>query len=536
MFKYEKLFLIIFVVVGGIASFYSGISWDEEAELKTLLMNTNAAQDFFFHGKEGYKNLLQYSDRYYGIGFHAFSSLFSFLILGLDAFPQNIELVRQKLLFTHFLVFLSFIGSGLFLRAILRILTNDNFVSSIGMLAYLLWPYLLGHSFINVKDSPFLFAWVACTYIFIKILELIRLNGFPCSKNINNYFLLLGILTGWLFTIRISGILIGIEFFCLLASFIYFNSFNYKLISFLLTKFTIFFLPPLIFIVYVFYPIFWVSPFEIIQAFNYMGHHPWDDKTLTAGIFFPTKTRLYLYIPAWLVVKLPLLVIMGYLVSPFIFLMVYKNKLQKYKSTYPYFFGLFFSVLGILLVLILAKAALYNELRHLLFIFPMCFIVGFCSLLYLNKRILLALSSISICVFLWDGIILFPYQYTYFNEISRLWNVEKNYEKDYFAISVAETADWLNKNEDKEIKGKCLLASPVHLWKYRLQGNIYPCIRDYSSLSKEKEPFLFFWLVKDRPNLYPLPSCKLIHTEERSLLFSQNKIPMSQLFLCNPKN
>ena len=131
---------------------------------------------------------------------------------------------------------------------------------------------------------------------------------------------------------------------------------------------------------------------------------------------------------------------------------------------------------------------------------------------------------------------LFPYQYTYFNEISRQWNVEKNYEKDYFAISVAETADWLNKNEDKEIKGKCLLASPVHLWKYRLQGNIYPCIRDYSSLSNGKEPFLFFWLVKDRPNLYTLPSCKLIHTEERGLLFSQKKIPMSQLFLCNPKN
>ena len=37
------------------------------------------------------------------------------------------------------------------------------------MVFYLLYPYLLGHSFYNPKDIPFLFAWIVSTYICIEI-------------------------------------------------------------------------------------------------------------------------------------------------------------------------------------------------------------------------------------------------------------------------------------------------------------------------------------------------------------------------------
>ena len=45
---------------------------------------------------------------------------------------------------------------------------NKSF-SNLGTIFYLSYPYLLGHSFFNVKDVPFLSVWLICTYYIIKI-------------------------------------------------------------------------------------------------------------------------------------------------------------------------------------------------------------------------------------------------------------------------------------------------------------------------------------------------------------------------------
>ena len=77
----------------------------------------------------------------------------------------------KLLIIKHPSVFVLFLISGFyFKKIILKITKNKNF-SNLSTILYLSYPYLLGHSFFNVKDIPFLSVWLICTYYIIIILE-----------------------------------------------------------------------------------------------------------------------------------------------------------------------------------------------------------------------------------------------------------------------------------------------------------------------------------------------------------------------------
>ena len=66
----------LFILIGccGIyAALTTGISYDEDAEFRTYLVNTNALIGLLNSSSEGYSELMRYVDRYYGVGFHIFS-------------------------------------------------------------------------------------------------------------------------------------------------------------------------------------------------------------------------------------------------------------------------------------------------------------------------------------------------------------------------------------------------------------------------------------------------------------------------------
>ena len=86
---------------------------------------------------------------------------------------MNLISVKQ-ILSKHISVFLLFVLSGLVFRKILKLITSSYHHANLGTIFYLLYPYLLGHSFFNVKDIPFMSIWVLCTYYLIK--------------NLNNFF------------------------------------------------------------------------------------------------------------------------------------------------------------------------------------------------------------------------------------------------------------------------------------------------------------------------------------------------------------
>ena len=76
-------------------------------------------------------------------------------------------LFGKKLISKHISVFILFLISGLFLRKIISLITKNKFHANLSSIFYLLYPYLLGHSFFNVKDIPFL-TFLVNMYLFFN--------------------------------------------------------------------------------------------------------------------------------------------------------------------------------------------------------------------------------------------------------------------------------------------------------------------------------------------------------------------------------
>jgi len=522
----------LFILIGccGIyAALTTGISYDEDAEFRTYLVNTNALIGLLNSSSEGYSELMRYVDRYYGVGFHIFShGLSSVLnqILG-DLLPFSP--LGSRLIWAHIAVFLTFLGSGILFRSCLLSLTKDRLIASLGMFTFLLWPYVFGHALMNVKDIPFMFGWLCCTYCAIRIFDLPA----QFSKTLVIQCLLLGALTGWLMSVRVSGILIFVEYFWL-TLFWYFRNRHIRaplalaqflgLVGVLLLTLGL--------ILFIFYPILWHNPFELINAVIYMGSHPWQGDTLTAGKLVEPKTYLIFYIAAWQLVKLPVFVVVGLVLAAFLVLK-YFIKSQN-DPRYAAISALYLSVLTIIALLIIQRVALYNELRQILFIAPLLMLIAIVALRSVGRPLAIFALTASCIFMLVDDFDLHPYQYTYVNEIARHTEIGKQYDADYYGLAVKETALWLN-NSQVDGKSQCLYVPSKHLWEFVIDPQKFPCVGGYpGDLSLITKPFLFFVQARSVTNFRAPSWCQLLHVEGRKLPFSGAKLRMGELYECFP--
>lgn len=527
-----RLFFALYVPIGLWACLHVGISADEPTEYQTLYINLQAVKGLLSGNVAEYQQLLNYGDRYYGIGFHLISNVIAKLALFINGHLFRLSNTPSEILFAHISVFGAFTLSGLFVKSILCRLSVNSHMASLGMIAYLLWPYLLGHSFFNVKDTPFLFAWILVTSIYINVLQIWH-SGFTLSKRrIAAQFAVLGLCTAWLMSIRVSGVMIFIEYAIFVIVYSLLGGCQIKRI---LTPGNILaFAIPLLLALYVLNPVYWHSPLEFLNAISYMSHHPWGGDTLTAGKFLGPKQRNLFYIPAWLFIKLPVFVLLGWMAIPFVFYRSIKKRACYIQGlALLNLIALIFTLVSIFIFLLILKAGLYNELRQILFVFPLIYIVGFCGLYYASKKLLAMALVITSFIFVADNIAMYPYQYTYMNEVIRQMDVGGRYEKDYFALSISQNVAWLNQRYSPNKQGVCVFVSPTHLWG-DLDKTKYSCVNGYLNFASSTTPFLFFWLIRDRTDLLPLPSCKLIHQEQVSPPLSNTKLVMSQVFFCNP--
>ena len=519
--------IFLFLIFGGMyASLKVGISWDEEVEFKTYSLNLEVFKGLIHGDSTPYQALALYHDRYYGVGFHWLSHGFGNLLSLFNLRPLEFSELGSRLLWAHVINYLAFIASGILFRQSLLIITSDRVIASLGMLVYLLWPYLLGHAMMNVKDIPFTLAWMACTFQSLRILRP------PIKPPTVFQFLILGLLTGWLISIRVSGVLIFIQyvFFALfLIALVKDELHLYQAIK-KIAILGITFLVSAAVCLYILYPILWYQPLEIFNAIAYMGSHPWMGNTLTAGEFIEPKTRLIHYLILWLVVKLPAIMLLGIFLLPYALYVGMKSR-KLFQSSVMVI--ALFSVMAILCSLIYKRVALYNELRQILFIEPLLLLAAIISLYIISRKFTIVALGVTAALMVIDNFSLYPYQYSYINEIARYSQIGKKYETDYFGLSVANTARWLNRSG---INGssQCLYVPSTHLWKYELDPMKFPCMAIYpGDLSLIKGRFLFY--AQLRGNLhFPVPAhCRQIHIESRALGFSNTKLNMGALYACN---
>ena len=214
------IFLILYFFSGNIASLYTGITADEFIEQRNWNLKLELIKSLFDGNNAEYFNLLKpeeyldrnipiidYDLRFYGVGFHYFSQIYLY-IAGLFIEIGNLNSATTKVLLNHCFTFSNFFLSALFAGKILQLIIKDKLFTNLFIIFYLLYPYLLGHGFYNPKDTPFLFAWILSTYISLNLALKAKDN-----KNITNInIFILALSTAYLFSVRISGVLILIQY------------------------------------------------------------------------------------------------------------------------------------------------------------------------------------------------------------------------------------------------------------------------------------------------------------------------------------
>ena len=107
--KYNLLIyltLIVYLCVGIYLSLNTGISHDEYHEQLNWEVNLSAIKDFFLTGT--YQELIQYKDKYHGIGFNIISQPFQLIFKNSISNYLNLNEYGSILMSKHIVVFTIF--------------------------------------------------------------------------------------------------------------------------------------------------------------------------------------------------------------------------------------------------------------------------------------------------------------------------------------------------------------------------------------------------------------------------------------------
>ena len=516
------IFLFFYLIFGSLASIKSGISFDEnheEINWKDNIYIAKKISSHLFYGEEFDRKILDRTVGY-GIGFQLISQPIQFLLKDVIAKDKNISEFGGHLLAKHFVVFLFFFISGIFFYLILKkIVENENF-SKTGTIIYLLYPYLFGQSLFSPKDIPFMSIWVVCTFLSLKLFE--RLID---TKNISNLnTILFAFVTSYLLSIRIAGLLIFLQYF---ATFIIYLSLTNTNIFYFIKKFysnLLIFLFGVVIFTIIFYPELWINPVGIVEIINTMSYHFNNVGTNTYGKIMYSTNLPSTYMLIWFSVKLPIIIIIGLLLVPFT-----EKKIFNATKKSIYFGSILASTILIPMVLIFRKVHLYDELRQVMFLFPLIFIIGLVSLYTFSKKFFYLTGILTITLFLVENIKINPYQYVWFNLPSRYIDLTNKFELEYQGLSGREIAEFLN---DSGKKDSCILANPMHSVKPFLNKNRFNCFDSWQKIDTDyKRPFIGVQNVRNIKKSKPY-KCESIHETGFKLLFHKKKFITGKLLEC----
>jgi hypothetical protein len=519
IFKNYFYYLIFFYTI--ILIFLSlkvGITHDESYHHTVWLINKKIYLNYLL-GANYDISFPEYGANFYGIGFQFFSIPLSFITNFITA---NIDSVSETniLISKHPTIVLMFIISGIYFKNIINLITNHKFFSEICAILFLSYPYILGHSFFNTLDVPFMSIWVICTYYIIKISS----TFFITKKIFIKDVIYLGLLTGFLLSIRISGVLIFFEYLI----FLIFTVSNSDITIYNFIKITyqkiILFLVFLSLLFIILHPNYWNDFAKIYYAILYMGQHIQTVCTVTLGTCMKAQNLPSTYIPIWLFFKLPILILFGLVTFPIV-----EKKIFLDKKNGVIIGSLIASCFLIILSLIFFNVNLYDEIRQILFVIPIIFIISLSFLFFFSKKISFLLISLFIIFFSIQNIKIFPYNYIWLNNFSSFTKVNNVFEADYWGVSTRNISNYIN---SKNIKSnECVISSRNEAIKIFTKKDL--CFVNFKELHK-KNLRPFYVVLIERTLKKGIPNnCSEVHTENIKMNFTNEKIDLAKVYKCN---
>jgi hypothetical protein len=402
----------------------------------------------------------------------------------------------------HLANFLFFqIGIYFLYRLALRWMSSS---AALAASAFFSWqPLLWGHAFINPKDPPFLVCFLASVCLGFEMVDRLSdqsVYGKPKVSTVLIPAIVLGITT----SIRVLGPLAGLLVFLYFLAELLRNkrlrvsaapwfAFSIYTIIALLAMFST-------------WPFLWQNPLEnFIGVFRLMSDNPTNLSVLFGGEVYRAGELPRRYMPFMLGTTLtepvwPLFVLGA--IAGYYRLLIHSrrssNNLQEadsaaswnslrssldFAETRSQVISLTLVLLWFLILLayvLLRRPAMYDGLRHFLFILPPVFLFTGFSFEYLHKYIGNSwLYAGLVLLFLAPGILgivrLHPYEYTYYNSfVGGTAGAFRQYETDYWLTCYKEAVEALEQKDD----------TPANLYVHR-EGYIADYYADRNIMVQE---------------------------------------------------
>ena len=432
--RYSGAILFGILIILGLSTFSEyGLSWDEPRQRITGLINFN----YVFHSDQ---DLLSWRDRDYGVAF-GLPLIIIEKALGLE---DTQAIFQMRSLVTH----LFFLLGCWFLFKIVRELYNSRSLSILAVLILVLHPRIYGHSFFNSKDIPFLSMMIISMYYTVRAFSDRRVLS----------FIILGIFSALLINIRVIGLMVPILVSCILIG--QFSAKErrmevFKNLSALVLSASL--------ILFISWPFLWTNPVEnFASVVNNMSKFRWTGEVFFKGEFLQATNLPWTYIPLWFIITTPivyqLLALLGILLIPFATYQSGPGKFWKDDIHRNNLIFLFYFLAPVAAV-ILRGSVLYDDWRHLYFIYPsFVLLCVFALFKLLNpgsviKRIIVLLLFISFSITAFRVYKSFPLQHVLFNEYCALKPAEHlrhNFELDYWGLSYRKALEQILESDSSE--------------------------------------------------------------------------------------
>ncbi len=331
--------------------------------------------------------------------------------------------------------------------------TKKKYVALLGTVLLFMTPVFLGHLAFNPKDMPYAMFFILATMLIIR-------GETIANTSLRN--ITLGIAIGLVVSQRVLGAqLLPIYFaFRLYSEYAdtgkitwarivsaFYDTLNIAMVALLTTMMSWPFLAsnPL------------RSGYAILQA---NSRFPWNGTVLFFGQQIHGKDLAWYYLPAMLLIQLPLFILLPLAAIPFAMKRLWQNKTAVLVG------GI---ILANLLLYLLIDPVIYDGMRHYLFLIPL-FVVLVTLVIQEAYRLLIATWNkqtlfkkvtvqqplviffvILVASFVGTVItigMLHPYEYVYYNSlVGGLPGASGKFETDYWQAGYKEATEWLVKNE-----------------------------------------------------------------------------------------
>jgi tetratricopeptide (TPR) repeat protein len=362
-----------------------------------------------------------------------------------------------------------------------KFLTGSWRVSLLTLVFLTLSPRLFGDSMNNPKDIPFASGYIISLYY---LLQLTKQLPKPSFKSI----LMLTIGIGLTISARSGGILLLPYMGMFMAAAVLFRAdlqpilFKFQLNKILSLAFIF---VGISLLGYLAGTLYWpYAQLDIIKnpinALTKLTNFPVGIRTQWEGRPLWSDELPWYYIPKWILMSSPLVVLFGFPLSiSFLFHKDYKNK-------WLYIGLAFFTTLFPVSYAIYKQSSLYDGWRHFLFVYPMIGIMAAFGWILMADYIKNKVGSIAVAIIV--GVLTFfplrwmieshPHQYVYFNEIfGGVKNAYGRYETDYYMNSMRRLSEWLIENEPKIKKGEEVVVATNCVEPVKYYMSKYPNVK-----------------------------------------------------------